>query len=265
MGDPVTVADSVAFDAAANVGAFSVSAAGLVIYRSGGGSQRQLVWFDRSGKTLGTLGVPDTNNLLAPRLSPDGRRAAVHRLVQGNWDIWLLDAAHTTRFTFDARPDRYPIWSPDGSRIAFDSNRKGHRDLYLKASNGAGSEELLLESAQDKVAMDWSRDGRSLLYLGIDPQTAFDIWVLPMEGERKPYVFLKTNFVETAAQFSPDAHWVSYMSNESGRYEIYVRSFSGYVPRSAAGGQWQVSTPAALILFGALTAKSCTTSRPTAS
>jgi eukaryotic-like serine/threonine-protein kinase len=242
VGDPVTVANSVAFDAAANVGAFSVSAAGLVIYRSGGSSQRQLVWFDRSGKTLGTLGVPDTSNLLAPRLSPDGRRAALYRLVQGNWDIWLLDAARATRFTFDAAPDRYPIWSPDGSRIAFDSNRKGHRDLYLKPLNGAGSEELLLESAQDKVAMDWSRDGRSLLYLAIDPQTSFDIWVLPMEGERKPYVFVKTLFVEGAAQFSPDAHWVSYMSNESGQYEIYVRSFSDTSREAAAGGQWQVST-----------------------
>ena len=87
----------------------------------------------------------------SPRLSPDGRRVAVYRTVQGNTDIWLLDADRTTRFTFDASLDRFPIWSPDGSRIVFDSNRKGHRDLYQKPSSGAGSEELLVESAQDKV------------------------------------------------------------------------------------------------------------------
>ena len=149
-GDPVTVADPVAFDAAFNAGAFSVSAAGLVAYRSGGAGQRQLVWFDRSGKTLGTMGAPDANNLSSPILSPDGRRVAVSRTVQGNTDIWLLDATRSTRFTFDPSLDRFPIWSPDGSRIVFDSNRKGHRDLYVKSSNGAGSEELLLESAQDK-------------------------------------------------------------------------------------------------------------------
>ena len=249
-GDPVTVADPVAFDAGAAAGGFSVSAAGLVAYRSGGAGQRQLVWFDRSGKTLGTLGAPDANNLGALRLSPDGRRAAVSRTVQGNTDIWLLDATRTTRFTFDASLDRFPFWSPDGNRIAFDSNRKGHRDLYLKPSNGAGSEELLLESAQDKIPFDWSHDGRFLLYAGLDPQTSSDLWVLPIEGDRKPFVFLKTNVEERRAQFSPDGRWVAYMSNESGRYEIYLRPFSGATSGTSSGapsgagarGQWQLST-----------------------
>ena len=241
-GNPVTVADPVALDSGLNAGAFSVSASGLVAYRSGGAGQRQLVWFDRSGKTLGTIGAPDANNLLAPILSPDGRRVAVARTVQGNTDIWLLDATRSTRFTFDPSLDRFPIWSPDGSRVVFDSNRKGHRDLYVKSSNGAGSEELLLESAQDKGASDWSRDGRFLLYYSLDPQTAYDIWVLPMEGDRKPFVFLKTNFDERRAKFSPDGRWVAYMSNESGRYEIYVRPFNGNAPGTSVGGQWQVST-----------------------
>jgi Tol biopolymer transport system component len=166
----------------------------------------------------------------------------VFRTVQGNADIWLLDATRSTRFTFDPSLDRFPTWSPDGSRIVFDSTRKGHRDLYLKPSNGAGSEELLVESAQDKGAADWSRDGRFLLYHSIDPQTGYDIWVLPMEGDRKPFVFLKTNFDEKRGKFSPDGRWVAYMSNESGRYEIYVRPFSGNAPGAATGGQWQVST-----------------------
>ena len=151
-GDPVTVADPVAIDGTTFASAVSVSAAGLVAYRSGGANRRQLTWFDRAGKALGTVGAPDENDLTAPRLSPDGRRVAVYRTVQGNTDIWLLDADRTTRFTFDPSLDRFPIWSPDGSRIVFDSNRKGHRDLYQKPSSGAGSEELLVESPQDKTA-----------------------------------------------------------------------------------------------------------------
>jgi Tol biopolymer transport system component len=133
------------------------------------------------------------------------------------------------------------VWSPDGSHIAFDSNRKGRRNLYLKASSGASTEELLLESAQDKIAMDWSLDGRFLLYGSSDPQTSWDIWVLPMEGERKPFLFLKTNFDERRAKFSPDGRWVAYISNESGRYEIYVRPFDG-TSAGTNNGQWQVST-----------------------
>jgi eukaryotic-like serine/threonine-protein kinase len=245
-GDPVTVADPVAIDGTAVASAVSVSAAGLVAYRSGGANRRQLTWFDRTGEGLGTVDAPDENSLTAPHLSPDGRRVAVHRTVQGNQDIWLLDADRTTRLTFDASSEQFPIWSPDGSRIAFRSNRKGHYDLYQKPSSGAGSEELLVESAQEKNASDWSADGRFVLYHSIDPQTSRDIWVLPLEGNRKPFVFLKTNFDERDGQFSADGRWVAYMSNESGRYEIYVRPFPGPSSPSGAdgrgGGQWQVST-----------------------
>jgi Tol biopolymer transport system component len=244
-GDPVTVADSVAFDPVSRSGAFSVSAAGLVAYRHGGTGQRQLTWFDRSGKTLGTLGPPDPS-LYAVRLSPNGRRAAVFRTVQGNNDIWLLDGTRATRFTFDPGPDIFPVWSPNGDRIVFDSSRMGRRNLYVKPSNLAGNEELLLESEQDKLAEAWSRDGRFLLYQSLDPQTSYDIWVLPMEGDRKPFVFLKTSFDERRAHFSPDGRWVAYRSNESGRYEIYVRPFnpasSGSSSEAGPSGQWQVST-----------------------
>ena len=140
------------------------------------------------------------------------------RAVQGNGDIWLLDGTRTSRFTFDAAVDQYPIWSPDGSRIVFDSNRKGHRDLYQKPSSNVGAEELLVESPQDKTASDWSADGRFLLYQSFDPQDREpDLWVLPMGGDRKPWVFLKTSFAERNGQFWPDSRWVAYMSNESGR------------------------------------------------
>jgi Tol biopolymer transport system component len=163
-------------------------------------------------------------------------------VVQGNTDLWLLDAANMTRLTFDPNRDRNTVWSPDGSRIVFDSNRKGHYDLYLKPANGAGSEQLLVESPQDKAGMDWSRDGRFFTYISLDPQSAYDIWILPMEGDRKPFVFLKTNFVDGTPQFSPNGHWLAYETNETGRFEIYVRPFNGSPSGESSGGQWQVST-----------------------
>jgi Tol biopolymer transport system component len=159
--------------------------------------------------------------------------------VQGNNDVWLLDAARTTRFTFDAAPDNFPIWSPDGRWITFASNRQGKagRDLYRKPSNSAGSEELLLESMEDKSPQDWSPDGKFLLYLeGVTTGGVGDLMVLPMAGDRKPIVFLKTRFDERGPHFSPDGRWVAYQSNESGLNQIYVRPFPG------PGGQWQVST-----------------------
>src|SRR5439155_1959441 len=127
----------------------------------------------------------------------------------------------------------FPIWSPDGSRIVFNSTQKGNSDLYQKPSSGAGIAELLLESPQEKFATDWSADGRFILYHSIDSQTFQDIWVLPLGGDRKPWVFLKTNFDERRGQFSPDGRWVAYQSSESGRLEIYVRPFSG---QSSPGG-----------------------------
>ncbi len=173
-----------------------MSATGLVAYRNLAGSQRQLTWFDRSGTALGTVGDAGRECLSNPRVSPDGRRVAVYRTVQGNTDIWLLDGTRTSRFTFDAAVDRFPIWSPDGSRIVFRSNRTGLGDLYQKLTSGAGAEELLVASDQLKAPSSWSADGRFLLYLSIDPQTNGDLWVLPMAGDRTPSVFLKTPFRE---------------------------------------------------------------------
>jgi serine/threonine protein kinase len=251
VGDPVTVADPVGFAAGTFAVGVSVSATGLVAYRSGGGNRHQLTWFDRSGKALGVVGAPDENGLTTARLSPDDSRVAVQRTFQGNTDVWLVDADRATRFTFDASADRFPVWSPDGNRIVFDSNRSGIRHLYLTASGSAGSEELLLESAQNKQVQDWSADGRFISYNSQDPKTAYDLWMLPLEGDRpsadsgrpelvegrKPFVFLQTPFEERRGMFSPDGRWVAYQSNESGgRFEIFVRPFPG------PDGQGQVST-----------------------
>jgi serine/threonine protein kinase/Tol biopolymer transport system component len=236
-GDSVAVADRLA-DSFVGVPAFSVAANGLVAYRAGTGNGRQLTWLDRSGKVLGTLGPPDFNVLADPTLSPDGSRVAVTRTVQGNPDVWLLDSTRMTRFTFDAGVDGFAVWSPDGTRIAFRSSREGKYRLYQKPSNGAGAEELIYDSQDGTLSSpsSWSADGRFLLLQGNTPKTSYDVWVLPLDGEKKPRAFLRTPFEERSAEFSPDGHWVAYRSNESGRYEVYVRPF----PES--GGQWQVST-----------------------
>ena len=201
-GEPVTLADGVVVDASSRRSAVSVAATGLVAYRTGGAARRQLTWFDRSGKTLGTLGASDENNLTTVRVSPDGQRAAVSRAVQGNQDIWLLDGTHTSRLTFDAAYDSWPLWSPDGTQIVFTSLRKGAYDLYTKASSGAGAEEPLVESPQTKVPNDWSANGRFLLYHTIDPQTDRDLWVRPMTGDHTLRAFLKTPFRRTSGPSS---------------------------------------------------------------
>ncbi len=118
----------------------------------------------------------------------------------------------------------------------FTSNRKGIPNLYWKLSSGAGADELLLESDQNKAPYDWSSDGRFLLFLSIAPQTGWDLWVLPVSGDKKPFPFLKTPFDERDGQFSPDGKWIAYQSNESGRFEIYVQPFPG------PGGKFQISS-----------------------
>jgi serine/threonine protein kinase len=237
-GEPVTVADPVGYDNAFNIGGFSVSAAGLVTYRALGAERRQLVWFDRNGKAVGTVGEPDENFLQYPELSPDGRRVGVTRIVQGNTDVWLIDLVRggATRFTFDEANDGWPLWSPDGTQIAFRSNRKGAYDLYLKPSSGASHEEPLQESTKQKGPLQWSSDGRFLLFWETDPKTGFDLWTMPMTGDRKPLPWVNAPFTESGGQFSPDGRWVAYQSDETGRAEIYVQPFP------AAGAKWQVST-----------------------
>src|SRR5262249_14004141 len=153
-------------------------------------------------------------------------RVAVNRSVNGSVDLWLLEITRgvLTRFTSNEAVDMYPVWSFDGSRIVFSSNRKGSIDLYEKSSTGEGAEELLLASPQLKVATDWSRDGRFLLYRSLDPNLSYDIWALPMSGanasptgrgqeiagDRKPFPVVQTNFDERDAQFAPDGKWIAY-------------------------------------------------------
>jgi len=245
VGETVTLADGVAVDDVGFRGAVTVAETGLVAYRTGAGSRRQLAWFDRSGTAAGTAGDSDGSSYLSPRVSPEGRRVAVSRTVAGNTDVWLLEGARASRVTFDAASDYFPLWSGDGTRIVFRSNRTNQGDLYEKLTNGASVEQQLVTSAEIKIPNSWSADGRFLLYASTDQTqpTSTDLWVLEMSGDRTPSVFLKTPFREGYSVFSPDGRWVAYHSNESGRQEIYVRPF---IPpggaAGASGGQRQVST-----------------------
>jgi Tol biopolymer transport system component len=218
---------------------FSASENGVLAYQTGAATANsQLVWFDRTGKQIGVLGDPAAYSDVD--LSPDGRQASVSISDESGKgrDIWLYDVARglRTRFTFDRANELASIWSPDGSRIVFDSDRKGHLDLYQKASSGAGADEMLLEDGLDKYPENWSPDGRFILYYTFGAPTGFDLFVLPLFGDRKPFPFLQTQFNEVFGRFSPDGRWVAYQSNESGRYEIYVAPFPG------PGGKWQIST-----------------------
>jgi eukaryotic-like serine/threonine-protein kinase len=131
-----------------------------------------------------------------------------------------------------------PIWSPDGNRIIWRSNRARTFDFYWKAASGAGQDELLLKSSNTNIRVPtcWSLDGRFLIYLEFDPKTNRDIWVLPLFGDRKPFPFLNTESSEASGQLSPDGQWMAYNSDESGQLEVYIRSFP------SGAGQRLVST-----------------------
>jgi len=236
-GKPAMVAERVELSPDALLGAVSTSTTGSIVYRSASTRifDRQLIWFNRSGVELGRVGDGSGGG---SSLSPDGRLAALSRTVDGNRDVWLLDTSTgvLSRFTSDPSGDQSPLWSPDGRRVVFSSIRKGAVDLYVKPVAAGGSEELLLATPANKTATDWTLDGRYLLYRSNDRQTGHDIWALSMRGDRTSFPVVRTEFAERDGQFSPDARWIAYESNRSGRSEIYVHPFPG------PGREQQVST-----------------------
>jgi len=219
-------------------GSFSISSGGTLAYVAGSGAKTQLTWFDRAGTEIGRLGQPEEQ--LAPQLSPDQKRVAVARRdTHGELDIWLADLTRdtSTRFTF-FRPGQnsVPVWSPDSARVAFNSNREGNWNLYVKAVSGSG-EELLLKSGDSKLPSDWSADERFLLYQAPGPSTTkWNLWVLPLTGDRKPVPVVHNEFNDLHGQFSPNGEWIAYDSDQSTRPEIYVQRFP------TSGGGFEVST-----------------------
>jgi hypothetical protein len=244
-GEPVPTVENVGTNT--NTGFFSVSANGTLVWRTGESGSYQLTWFDRQGKTLIPFGQPGTDQEIV--LSPDGTRGAVRdAAISTAGDLWTLDFARgvRTRLTFRPSAGSPAVWSPDGSRIGFAAGNRLDT-LYEKASSGAGDEkELLKELGKVHRPSSWSRNGRFLLYVTQAPttETETDLWVLPLQGDRKPVLLLATKFLEFNARFSPDMRWIAYQSDESGRYEVYVRPFLASGPRGAPSfgeGKWQVS------------------------
>ena len=245
-GEPVTIAEGISYDESTLHSLFSVSQNGILVYQTGAvqlGSRLE-VW-DRNGKRTGTVG--DRAEYILPRFSPDGRRVAVdiYDFHSHNNDIWLLDVAHGAKshLTFSPAYEQYPLWTPGGDKVLFNSNPGGIYDIYEKSSSGAGVEEPILQSPQSKIPLDCSSDGKLLLYaVATGSKTQTDLWILPLkgdgsEGSRKPYPFLQTESNEFEGRFTPDGRWVAYTSNESGRNEIFVRLLTG----GAGSGRWQVS------------------------
>ena len=219
----------------------TASSDGLLVFGNGETGDEQLVWVDRNGKQIGTVANKLTN-LQTAKLSPRADRIALEiDNGAGNHDIWVFDVARgvQTRLTFGPVENDSPAWSPDGKWIVYTSVESNvHTKLYRKASNGSGAEELLLSDDQVAVATDWSQDGKYLLYSRGPSAVNWEIWALPLEGERKPWLVVPRTANSFAAEghLSPDGRWLAYTSQESGKPEVYVVAFR------AGQGKWQVST-----------------------
>jgi serine/threonine-protein kinase len=236
VGTPTPVVEGVIMAGNARGAQYSFSGLGSFAYVPGRAFARDatLVWVDRKG-TAEPLKVP-RRQYSQSWLSPDGQQVAVE-IDDPKPDIWIhnLERDTLTRLTFEGR-NTNPVWTPDGKRVAFASDKAGRANLFWKPADGSGAEERLTTSGNIQIPGSFSPDGRTFLYHEVDPQTGRDVWILPLEGERKPRVFLRTEFNEVAPRFSPDGHWVVYASDESGRNEIYVQPFPG------PGGKYQIST-----------------------
>ena len=231
--NPVPVVENVNTKAggAAN---FGVANNGSLVYVTGEGAtsspQRTLVWVDRARQTEPVGAEPGAYRIA--RISPDGTRVAVDTSGEENDDVWIYHLARNTltRLTFDAAVDDAPLWTPDGSRVVFQSAREGG-GLFWKAADGTGEVERLLEQSDSPQPHSWSADGRLVFDLA-----SGEIGVVAVEGDRTMELVLDTEFLERQPAISPDGRWMAYFSNESGQNEVYVRPFP-----NVDDGKWQVS------------------------
>jgi Tol biopolymer transport system component len=239
-GDPVPIAPQLSPSNWQNYSIYSASES-LLVHAHTYAVPSQLLWLDRSGKPVGTLGEPGL--YLAPRISPDGRKVAVdvQDLAKNISEILIYDVATgaSSKLAFGGWYDNWPVWSPSGDRIIFGSDRKARGvrwDLWTKALDGS-SEELFAESPDQRFPEDWSRDGRYISFNTIPAQgkRGIELWFLNT-ADRRAVPVSKEGLTQGGSRFSPDGRWMAYHSDESGRLEVYVRAFPG------PGGKWQVST-----------------------
>ena len=222
-------------------GSFTAAQTGVLAYQTATARTditSQMAWYDRKGGRLGVVsGIGERSN---PALSPDGGKIAIGVGERGKRDVWVYDLKRGTesRLTIGHNGDNLnPIWSLDGSRIFFTSNRAGQLDIYEQPSNGLGDAEQILHSNdQLKYLDDVARDGRYALYDTGSSSNSTELWVVPLQGERKPFPFLQSSSAARNARFSPNGRYVAYTSDETGRYEIYVQTFPEHL------GKWQIST-----------------------
>ena len=252
-GEAVPIAEQVA--SISGLGYFSASDNGALAYRTGAmrgaGLNSQLSWLDRTGKP--TLAAAEPSRSGTVKISPDGKHAALVRTdpQSNNADIWIVDLSTgaSNRLTFDPGTDQNPLWSPDGSQIVWQSQRGGTWGVYRKPSNGSGNDELLYRSppAGAFALTDWTRDGRFIVFHGSTPPAKADIFALPVgpntSADRQPIPVIQTPAGELGGYVSPDSSWIAYISDESGREEIYVQAFNPGVKAgsSAVSGKWMVS------------------------
>ena len=232
-GEPETLREIVQYDAGTWRANLSASSNGMLVYASGTASGNQiLTWYDRSGKVLDTVGEP--SGFFDLDLSPDEKKLAVTDQNTATATVWVYDLVGKlkTRLTFSGGSHINPVWSPDGRELAFTSNQQAAISI-----KGDSTPERTLLSSPDPIYQgitDWSRDGRYLMYEqgpGVNEQ----LWVVPLFGDGKPFPYSKSSAPDRGGVFSPDGRWVAYMSNETGRPEIYVAPFPW------TGAKWQVS------------------------
>jgi serine/threonine protein kinase/Tol biopolymer transport system component len=235
-GKAVPVAQGVMESQSTGAAQYSFSSTGSLVYIPGGvqSAQRRLVWVSRNG-TEQPLAAP-AQAYVNPRLSPDGQRVAVG-ITEPEFQTWLYELSRDalTRFTFEGSSNNAPTWTPNGKRIAFQAYKIEGSNIFWQLADGSGGLERLTTSEYNHVPISWSPDGQFLAFIEINPKTEYDIWVLRM-SDRKVLPFLRTPFNESVPRFSPDGRWLAYISDESGRFEVYVQPYPG------PGGKWQIST-----------------------
>ena len=237
-GSPIALATPVAVNGLER-SQFDVSA-GTLVYRRAeflGGSE--LVWTDRNGRRVGQ--IASAGDFRAVRISPDGRHVAfaIEDRRVGTPDVWIHDVVRDvqTRFTFDPGTDRDPIWSPDSTRLAVRSNRHEKFNVYIRALNGVGSEQLVYDSADNANIHDWSRDQQFMLFTRVAPngKSGRDIWVLPVDGARAPYPLLEAPRNQDYPRLSKSGRLISYQADDSGRNKVFVMAYPD------TGDRWEIS------------------------
>ena len=233
IGDPTAVLTDIQYQPQVRRAVFAVSDNDVLVGQTGAGiAFSQPLWFDRKGHQEGAVGKAGVYGSVF--IAANGRSVAVDStdMTSLNTDVWTyeLQRESAQRLTFDPGFDVVPIWSPDASRLVFSSNRGEHVDLYMKNSDGAETEKVIVHDEFNKIPSDWFRNGEYILYT-----RGPDLWFLTFPA-LKSTLFIKAPSIVRNGQFSPDGKWVAYASNETGKWEIYVTSFPD------ARGKWQVST-----------------------